>query len=78
MSADMTQLIREHLSKSADVRAAFKKVFSTTGQNALPFSTIEEYKSVTGKRFRMTPEQMSRNLTRDQAFAEFKENLLKG
>jgi hypothetical protein len=78
MSADMTQLIREHLSKSADVRSAFKKVFSTTGQSTLPFNTIEEYKSVTGKRFRMTPEQMSRNLTRDQAFAEFKENLLKG
>jgi len=77
MSADMTQLIREHLSKSADVRSAFKKAFSSTGDNTLPFSTIEEYKTITGKRFRMTPEQMSRNLTRDQAFEEFKQTLLR-
>lgn len=78
MSADMTQLIREQLSKNADVRSAFKKAFDSTGDYKLPFSTIEEYKSVTGKRFRMTPEQMSRNLTRDQAFEEFKQTLLRG
>lgn len=35
------------------------------------YGSIEEYKRITGKRFRMTQEQRQRNITREQAFAEF-------
>lgn len=34
-------------------------------------STPEEYKVATGKRFRMTKEQKSRGLTRQEAFNEY-------
>jgi len=33
--------------------------------------SLDEYKSRTGKRFRMTKEQKSRGLSRDEAFTEF-------
>lgn len=37
--------------------------------------TLSNYSSVTGKRFRMTKEQKSRDLTREQAFQEFMSNV---
>ena len=39
--------------------------------NSPKYLTIEEYSKATGKRFRMTKEQMQRNLSREEAFAEF-------
>tara|TARA_R100000458_G_C8252259_1_gene228965 strand:+ start:1080 stop:1295 length:216 start_codon:yes stop_codon:yes gene_type:complete len=33
--------------------------------------SLEEYKEKTGKRFRMTKEQKSRGLSREEAFKEF-------
>lgn len=36
-----------------------------------PYSSIQEYKDATGKRFRMTRDQMKRRLTREDAFNEF-------
>tara|TARA_R110000868_G_scaffold13711_1_gene63538 strand:- start:12738 stop:12950 length:213 start_codon:yes stop_codon:yes gene_type:complete len=35
------------------------------------YQNIKQYTELTGKRFRMTKEQKTRNLTRDQAFDEF-------
>ena len=35
------------------------------------YESIEEYTAKTGKRFRMTKEQKSRELSRDEAFVEF-------
>ena len=67
------------------VDTAFKKVYNDArpgdvGRVSLSspkdkFGTIDEYRELTGKRFRMTKEQKERNLTREQAFLEFKENL---
>tara|TARA_Y100000310_G_scaffold342559_1_gene446325 strand:- start:7845 stop:8129 length:285 start_codon:yes stop_codon:yes gene_type:complete len=34
------------------------------------YESIEDYTAQTGKRFRMTKEQKSRNLTREEAFSE--------
>jgi hypothetical protein len=34
------------------------------------YESIEDYTTQTGKRFRMTKDQKSRNLTREQAFTE--------
>lgn len=39
-------------------------------QTAL-YENIEHYSQVTGKRFRMTKDQKTRNLTREDAFLEF-------
>jgi len=38
------------------------------------YESIEEYKTQTGKRFRMTRDQVSRGLTREQAFKEIWQN----
>lgn len=35
------------------------------------YNSIQEYTEATGKRFRMTKEQMQRNISRDEAFKEF-------
>lgn len=37
----------------------------------LGFSTIEEYKALTGKRYRMKREQVVRGISREEAFQEF-------
>lgn len=37
----------------------------------LPYSSIEEYKNYTGKRFRMKKDQRQRGLNREEAFREF-------
>lgn len=35
------------------------------------FESIEHYTKMTGKRFRMTKEQKTRNISREEAFQEF-------
>jgi hypothetical protein len=35
------------------------------------YSTIKEYTEATGKRFRMTKEQLQRGISREEAFREF-------
>jgi len=37
---------------------------------ALPYSNIDEYRQVTGKRFRIHPDEVAQGLTREQAFAQ--------
>ena len=39
------------------------------------YESIDQYTKVTGKRFRMTKEQKSRGLSRDEAFSEFVKTL---
>lgn len=43
----------------------------TTDTQAVKFASIDEYKQVTGKRFRMTKEQITRGISREDAFQEF-------
>ena len=57
---------------------AFKRFWLGDKDNAssmkdmdLIYESIEDYTSKTGKRFRMTKEQKSRGLSRDEAFVEF-------
>jgi|SanBayMetagenome_1026888.scaffolds.fasta_scaffold474425_1 hypothetical protein len=40
-------------------------------QPAPQFESIEHYTKMTGKRFRMTKEQKTRNMSREEAFQEF-------
>lgn len=50
----------------------FSQPTQTTANNTSPkYLTIEEYTKATGKRFRMTKEQTQREISREQAFAEF-------
>ena len=42
----------------------------TEGRVARLYESIEDFKTKTGKRFRMTKEQKQRGLTRDEAFNE--------
>ena len=41
------------------------------------YESIEDYKAKTGKRFRMTRDQKQREISRQEAFAEFLVNLEK-
>ena len=41
------------------------------------YESIEDYKTKTGKRFRMTKDQKQRGVSRQEAFLEFLENLAK-
>ena len=45
--------------------------YSEASAPELPYSTIEEYKNYTGKRFRMKKDQRQRGLNREEAFREF-------
>jgi len=53
---------------------AFSKVFTekkaANESGPSVYSSIEEYTSRTGKRFRMSKDQKGRGLTREEAFAE--------
>jgi hypothetical protein len=44
-------------------------------QVTLPYNTINEYKQVTGKRFRRTKDQMQRDLSQREAFNEHLESV---
>lgn len=46
------------------------------GNKPMPqYESIEQYTQATGKRFRMTKEQKARNITRNEAFQEFLNDL---
>ena len=47
-----------------------KASFAPMKQPTTFYESIEDYTTVTGKRFRMTKEQKQRGLTREQAFTE--------
>jgi hypothetical protein len=47
-----------------------------TGNQNWPFQSIEDYKTKTGKRFRMTREQKQAGISRDEAFAQAMEILV--
>jgi len=42
------------------------------------YKSIEDYTAKTGKRFRMTKDQKTRNISREQAFEEFLNEMSKG
>lgn len=44
-------------------------------QSQSRYESIDQYSQVTGKRFRMTKDQKSRNISREDAFKEFLRNL---
>jgi hypothetical protein len=54
-----------------------KAVQENLGQSKAgwPYSSIEDYKQKTGKRFRMSQKQMELGLSREQAFEEFMESI---
>lgn len=53
------------------VTDAMKNQLKTDIRPSVKYSSIDEYKRVTGKRFRITREQRDRGISRDQAFIEF-------
>ena len=53
------------------VTDAMKNQLKTDVRPSAKYSSIDEYKRVTGKRFRMTREQTERNISREEAFKEF-------
>ena len=53
------------------VTDAMKNQLKTEIRPSVKYASIEEYKRVTGKRFRMTREQTERGINREQAFQEF-------
>jgi len=55
---------------------AFKKQLSRSSDINGPFLDIEDYKKKTGKRFRMTKNQIESGLTREQAFQEYMEKMI--
>jgi len=58
---------------SSVIDEAFSNAFDETKEDSVPsskYSSIEEYSVATGKRFRMTKDQMERGLTREEAFTE--------
>lgn len=59
------------------VREALKKEFEAKHDINAPFLDIEDYTAKTGKRFRITRSQKEKGLTREQAFQEFMEDLMR-
>lgn len=53
------------------VTDAMKNQLKTDVRPSAKYSSIDEYKRVTGKRFRMTREQTERKISREEAFKEF-------
>lgn len=53
------------------VTDAMKNQLKTEVRPSVKYSSIDEYKRVTGKRFRMTREQIERKISREEAFNEF-------
>jgi hypothetical protein len=44
---------------------------ASKGRTTALYESVKDYSSKTGKRFRMTKDQKSRGLSRDEAFEEF-------
>lgn len=59
------------------VDKAMKENFSGKESHNWPYESIEDYKAKTGKKFRMTKRQKESGMTREQAFAEFMDNMVK-
>ena len=53
------------------VTDAMKNQLKTDVRPSVKYTSIDEYKRVTGKRFRITREQRDRGISREQAFVEF-------
>lgn len=53
------------------VTDAMKNQLKTDVRPSAKYTSIDEYKRVTGKRFRITREQRDRGISREQAFIEF-------
>lgn len=53
------------------VTDAMKNQLKTDVRPSVKYTSIDEYKRVTGKRFRITREQRDRGISREQAFTEF-------
>jgi len=58
------------------IKRAMKDHLNDSTSSGLPFLDPTDYKAKTGRRFRMSPEQISRGLTREQAFQEFVQKLM--
>jgi len=58
------------------VKRAMKSHLNDSSFSGLPFLNPEDYKAKTGKRFRMSPDQKNRGITREQAFQEFVQKLM--
>lgn len=56
------------------VKTAMENHLSNT--EGLPFLNPDDYRAKTGKRFRMTPDQKARGITREEAFQEFLHKML--
>jgi len=58
------------------VDKAMRSNFGGKSSERWPFKSIEDYKTRTGKKFRMTKKQKEVGLTREQAFEEFMESMI--
>ena len=58
------------------VEKAMKDNFSNSTSDAWPYTDINDYKAKTGKKFRTKKDQVNRGLTREQAFAEYMDELV--
>ena len=63
-------LFSTHYNKETKMQAEPMKSAPVKEQSPTLYESIQDYTNQTGKRFRMTKEQKSRNLSREQAFNE--------
>jgi len=66
----LTQMIDKAFSNYYKKEKKMETVAAPVEQPTTFYESIEDYTTVTGKRFRMTKEQKQRGLTRDEAFTE--------
>lgn len=58
------------------VQTAMKDTLGSNSNYNYPFLDIDDYRTKTGKRFRMTKSQRDQGLTREQSFRQFMESLM--
>lgn len=58
------------------VKNSMKDALVPQNNSQWPFLDIEDYRKKTGKRYRMTREQIESGMTREQAFQQFMEKLI--
>ena len=66
----MSDNIQEKLDAIID-DAVSRHLKNSSLKGNLGYSSIEEYRRVTGKKFRRTRDQMKRNISPEEAFNEF-------
>jgi len=66
----LTQMIDKAFSNYYKKEKKMETVAAPVEQPTTFYESIEDYTTVTGKRFRMTKDQKSRELSREQAFNE--------